>query len=342
MNKKKAIIISICVVLATIIALVGVFVAFSDFADDLSLPVSISLKGDKVDQINYTPSNAYRESTDCYLTEDKFIYSVLDESSSNTFGNASKLVIYDLKSGEAYYPIDEKKTPLSDIDNICLIDNELFFTAYAYTDYYENYNWGFCLFSLNMETNELKKIFQTPNTVDNIYPCVIDDSLYYCASTMTLEQQDQRTVLEVEEKYKEIDFHTYQLHKYKNGTDSLIASDLFEIGYLYVDDSIDSNIYLLDWQDKVTVLNTDGEKVKTDKETIKTVKAKMLKSEGRKQPENNQVFARFGDYEIVYGDIKKLYKHDCGFKYKCTYYLNDTKSGKQYKLSEGAYWYYYF
>lgn len=342
MRKKRSFIALLSITLLCIMGLIGLIIAESFVTGNIDIPVSLS--GDSVENLNYVSDNSYRSNTKCYLTNDKFFYSVLDESDSNSFGSASKLVIYDLKSGEAHYPIDETKTPLSDIDNMYLIDDELLFTAYAYTDYYEDANWGFCLFSLNMNSYELKRIFQTPNTVDAILPCVIGDSLYYFASTMTLPEQELRIENEVKGRENELYLHSYQLHKYENGIDMLVKTAMpnyFDRGRIFADKSIESNIYFIDSQNQVTAFNMDGEEIAVQESTAKKVIEKSTQSNDSQEPENNQLFAQFGDYRIVYDNLKKLEENDCSYKYKCTYYLEDSKSNQRFKLSEGVYWYYY-
>lgn len=337
MKKKIIICVAVFLILLTFggIAIRAMGTNIFDNALSYNMRIKMDFEGDRVGKINFKPDNSFRDNTSCYLTEDKFIYSVFDQNSNNTFGGASSLVIYDLNTGKADYPIDSQKKHLSDIDNLYLLDNELLFTAYAYTDYYEDANRGFCLFSLNINTYELKTIFQTPNTVYEIMPCVIDNALYYFANTMTLAEHEKE--IDMSEKYSDFDFHKNQLRCYKNGTDTIIKSGLpcsYDGCRLYADE----NIYL--FADDIIAYNIKGEQIEVSEEKADEIE-KMYNSVYYNGPENNSVIATFGDYEIMLSDIKKFSEGDCGFSYRCRYNLNDKKNNKSYKLSEGVEWYYY-
>lgn len=258
-------------------------------------------------------NNETRYNNAVYLTDDTFFFTTEDKSKSNTFGNPTKLAAYNLLTGEKDYPI-----PFShgEIKNMILVKDKLYFVTYTNT----STDWGYCLFSLNTITYEVERIYETHNTVDNIYLASIGDIIYYLCCA---------------------DNRSYELHRIENGTDTVIQDSIicnYADMYAY-----NSNIYIVIYKpDGLTdyyIIDRTGELSETDDSNIpdydEIIEQKTI---------SNKIFSgKFGKYYILEDKIPEKYNAEetCGYEYTIGYYLFDSESKEKYNLCEATYWYYY-
>lgn len=266
--------------------------------------------------LNNVSNEAYNftSCTNVYLLKDKFIYTTLDESERNSFGDPKKLMICDLISGNVK-SADTK--PLSDISNMCYVNDRLYFTAYADT----STDWGFCLFSYDIENDELKTIYETPNTVQDIFLTVCSDTIFYCANADN--QQNIR------------DDNCFDLHMYADDTDTVLAKNLSYDSLIWSDSN---GAYFTADENKYIYVDCEGNKKLSAEKPPGDLKNGNLSAD-----EDSEYIAIFGDYRIELCDEKPYIfdENDCGYKYSAYYYLYDTKNSKSYKLTKIKDWYYY-
>lgn len=269
-------------------------------------------------------NNVYNENynfecmTNVYLLKDKFIYTTLDESENNNFGDPKKLMICDLVNGNVK-SADIK--PLSDIFNMCYVNDKLYFTAYANT----STDWGFCLFSYDIEKDDLKTIYETPNTVHDIMLTVCSDTIFYCANA-----DNQENIR---------DENCFDLHMYADDTDTVLAKDL---PYDAIAGSNSKGAYFALNENEYIYVDLNGNIKSVTEEQTAPEKNGYLSGD---EEEELEYTAIFGDYQIALGDEKPYSntdnKNDCGYKYSAYYYLYDTKNSKSYKLTKIEDWHYY-
>lgn len=269
-------------------------------------------------------NNVYNENynfecmTNVYLLKDKFIYTTLDESENNNFGDPKKLMICDLVSGNVK---SANIKPLSDIFNMCYVNDKLYFTAYANT----STDWGFCLFSYDIEKDDLKTIYETPNTVHDIMLTVCSDTIFYCANA-----DNQENIR---------DENCFDLHMYADDTDTVLAKDL---PYDAIAGSDSKGAYFALNEDEYIYVDCNGSKKSVSEKQI------VYEENGHMSSDSEQGFeyiAIFGDYKIALSsektDIETQEESNCGYKYSAYYYLYDTKTSEHYKLTRTKDWYYY-
>lgn len=270
--------------------------------------------------LNNVSNEAYNFecNTNVYLLKDKFIYTTLDESENNNFGSPQKLMICDLVSGNVK-SADIK--PLSDIYNMCYVNDKLFFTAYADTAT----DWGFCLFSYDIENDELETIYETPNTVHDIMLTVCSDTIFYCANA------DNQENIRGE--------NCFNLHMYADDTDKVLAKDL---PYDAIAGSDSAGAYFALNENEYIHVDLEGNKKFVTEEQAATAENGYLSGDAEKGLE---YIAMFGDYKIGLAEEKPYSntdnENDCGYKYSAYYYLYDTKTSKEYKLTKIENWHYY-
>ena len=282
-------------------------------------------------EIDFIAENKTQNNSSVYLTEDKFYYTTYD--SENNFGDGSKLMVYNLRTGEITAPLSMH---IGDISNFNYMNGKLYFTGYTNTQT----DWGFCLFELDCETYELKTIHQTPNTVDGISLAACGDKLFYIAS---------------ENNQENIDYPGgFSLHMYEDGEDKIIDSQPVKQGYsqfLRYDDKgahIQVEKYAACQREIAGAEITGYSNYFVDSDGIITELADESYNtdssvQNEKPSEEFKICADYKDYSIIENDIitENNDNTDCGYKYKAVYYLYDKQNDISYKLTEADYWYYY-
>lgn len=282
--------------------------------------------GDKIESINVSLNNSignqYDSST--YLTEDYFFYTSYDENSS--FGNGSKLMKYNLHTADVE-PIN-KDFYIGDVHNMLVVDECLYFTTYAETgatDEEGTLPGGFCLFEYNIRKDSVEKIYATPNTIEQIYPFVINNKLYFVASTA---------------KQNGDDFHL-NLYSYKNKHYEIIwdFTDEYKIARDYYCVNVES-----DGNNK-TIMHLEDNKSEFAYNLYINEKGvyKQEKCEIKENAEFNCDYRTFGEWKIVSTTVKSTEDEagdqDCGYEYSVLYSISNGK--ENYSLSNAAYWFYY-
>lgn len=258
--------------------------------------------------------NRWDNETDICLTGNQFFYVTIDHADTNSFCNAQKLMMYDLKTGKTSEPI-APSVPLSDIENMVYIKGILYFTAYANTEK----RWGFCLFAYDTDTGGLVRIFETPNTVNSISVAVCGDKLYYFASENTQEEID--------------DGNKYSLYLYQNGKGKIIKENMGS-DLLYFTGYNDKGA-CFETDDSIYFLNANGQ---IQPFSQKQKEALFLFEE----PEEDAYSSRYGKYVLTHRDRRppsEAVADACGYEYETTYYLYDTKLDAEYPLANAVHWY---
>lgn len=282
--------------------------------------------------IDFAAENRTQNNASVYLTEDKFYYTTYD--SENNFGDGSKLMVYNLKTGEITAPLS---IHIGDICNLNYLNGKLYFTGYTNTQT----DWGFCLFELDCKTYELKTIHQTPNTVDGISLAVCGDKLFYIAS---------------ENSQENIDYPGgFSLHMYEDGEDKIMDSHFVQQGSSQILRYDDKGAYVqveeyASYQHEIAgveitgysnyFVDCNGNITKLEDESYSADSSSL---QNEKPSEEFKVCADYKNYSITESDIVDDYGEDtdCGYKYKAVYYLYDKQNDKSYQLTEADYWYYY-
>lgn len=277
--------------------------------------------------IDFTTENKTQNNSSVYLTEDKFYYTTYD--SKNNFGDGSKLMVYNLRTGEITAPLSVN---IGDISSLNYMNGKLYFTGYTNTQT----DWGFCLFELDCETYELKTIHQTPNTVDGISLAACGDKLFYIASENNQENVDYSG--------------GFNLHMYEDGEDKIMNSQFVQQGYSQFLRYDDKGAYIqvekyAAYQQVITgysnyFIDSDGNITELMDESYS---ADYFSAENEKPSEEFKVCADYKNYSILESDIVNDYGKDtdCGYKYKAVFYLYDKQNDMSYKLTEADYWYFY-
>lgn len=256
--------------------------------------------------------------TSIYLTNKYFFFTTEDTSSTNSFGTPSKLLKYDLKSGEITNVLD---FPTSEITDMILIENKLYFVTYTNTDT----DWGFCLFSYDIESGQTERIYETPNTVDYIAVSSIENKLFYMCSTSPQNNSGKYT--------------TYQIHM-RNGNDDKILKDNIICKYsdfINEDNKIYINLYN-DETDKALIIDKDG--IIKDSEELKETD----NSNEAEKINGKIVSGKFGKYYILENEIPDFSEDNpdsCGYRYSINYYIYNSESKEEKTLTPAFYWYYY-
>lgn len=265
-----------------------------------------------------------------YLTNRFFFFTTEDTDPSNSFGTPTKLLKYDLHSGAITSILD---FPTSEIMDLTLIGSKLYFITYTNT----NTDWGFCLFSYDIEDETVDRIYETPNTVDWIYMSSIGDKLFYMCSTMT---QDEENSFDTNAEA----YVRYQLHMISNNEDQIIKDN---INCKYADLlKEDNNIYInlyFDGAEEAYIINEDGE-INTSSEIKETEKNDYNDDDDTEKIKGKLVSGKFGRYYILQDKVLDLYNGDtdsCGYRYSINYYIYDTENKEEKMLSPAFYWYYY-
>lgn len=258
-------------------------------------------------------NNELRYNNAVYLTDDKFFFTTEDKNKKNTFGNPTKLVVYNLLTGEKDYPITFSH---GEIKNMVFVRNKLYFVTYTNT----NTDWGYCLFSLDTDTYEVERIYETHNTTDNIYLAGSGDIIYYLCCTDNL---------------------SYELHRIKDDNDTVIKDKIIcNYSDLY---SYDSYVYIIIYRfDGLTdcyTIGSDSQLKETNEDNI-PLYSDIAKCE---KISNKLLSGKFGKYYILEDKIpeKSPDSDECGYEYTIGYYLFDSETEERYNLCEATYWYYY-
>lgn len=258
-------------------------------------------------------NNELRYNNSVYLTNDKFFFTTEDKNKTNTFDNPTKLVAYNLLNGEKDYPITFSH---GEIKNMVLVENKLYFVTYTNT----STDWGYCLFSLDTDTYEVERIYETHNTVDDICLACSGDSIYYLCCA---------------------DNHSYELHRIKDDNDTVIKDKIIcNYGDLY---SYNSDIYIIIYRaDGLTdcyTIDSESQMKKTDDDNI-PLYSDIAKGE---KISNKLLSGKFGKYYILEDKIpeESIDTDECGYEYTIGYYLFDSETKERYNLCEATYWYYY-
>lgn len=258
-------------------------------------------------------NNECRFNNAVYLTEDKFFFTTEDENSDNTFGNPTKLVAYNLLTGERDYPLDFFH---GDIKKMTLAGTKLYFVTYTSTDA----DWGWCLFSLDINSYALERIYQAHNTVDEIYLSGIGDVIYYLCCA---------------------DNNSYELHMIKNNSDIVIKDHIvcrYADMYAY-----NSNIYITIYEYSGLTdyysIDSDGKLSEADSDSIPD----YYEIAKRENISGKILSGKFGRYYILEDKVPE--KNDtgdsCSYEYTIGYYLYDSQTKEKYNLCQADYWYYF-
>lgn len=265
-----------------------------------------------------TQINNNNHNSSIYLTNKYFFFTTEDTSSDNTFGTPSKLLKYDLKSGKITNVLDFST---SEITDMTLIDRKLYFVTYTNTET----DWGFCLFSYDIESRKIERIYETPNTVDYIAVSSIENKLFYMCSTSPQGNGG--------------DYINYQIHMIKDNEDTIIKDDILckYADFIYEDDKIYINLYY-DAKEKAFILNKDGTLSSSDrlKETESSTETEKINGRA--------VSGKFGKYYILEDEIPDLSDDNpdsCGYRYSINYYIYNAETKEEKTLTPAFYWYYY-
>lgn len=289
---------------------------YNDLADKNSAVFSNGLK------LNY--NNECRSKTNICLTEKYFIYTTEDNDNRNSFGEPEKIIFYDLKSGNISAPISDYMT---DVYDMYVIDDVLYFTCYKNTSYDVEANWGYCLCAYDFSNNMFTSIFETPNTVDNISVAVLDNNIYYLASLNdNIDDNKSGYILyeyDTSKKFTKIANEEFQF----NESDYLISYDKNYIYFEHLD---------IRYNDCSNYEVNGVYNIKVNERGV------VLKDENTPKIINND---NFGNYSVTEKHIRipgKQNNVDCGYRYKTVYYLNNNATKETFKLSSAYKWHFYF
>lgn len=267
-------------------------------------------------------NNNYNSSI--YLTNKYFFFTTEDTSSDNRFGTPSKLLKYDLKSGKITNVLD---FPTSEITDMILIENGLYFVTYTNIDT----DWGFCLFSYDMESEQTERIYETPNTVDGISVAAIGNNLFYMCSTLT--QQDHNNITANDKEYVK-----YQIHMIKDGADKIIKDDIIckYADFIYEDNKIYVNLYS-EQTEEALIIDAYAN-------VSNTTKLKESGNSYEAEEINNKIVSgKFGKYYILQDDIPDSSddnSDNSGYRYSINYYIYNTENKEEKTLTPAFYRYY--
>lgn len=270
--------------------------------------------------LNVSVNNEDRYNESIYLTKDKFYFTSHDNSCN--FGNGNKPYVYDLKTGEIKSMLD---FDVDDIHNVTVINNKMYFISYTNT----STDWGYCLFEYDINTEDVTRIYETPNTVDSIVMACFGDTIIYACS---VSPQNLDNTGE------------YEIHKLKNGNDTVIKNQIISIvcdliqnengayfTFCQNNDMDNSKSYFIDKNGNLSDSDfvPDEDDYYYEKET-EYINDKIIS-------------ARFGDYYILEDKIpdKETSDGDCGYEYQINYYLYNAITQETHTLTSADYWYYY-
>lgn len=287
---------------------------------------NINKKGESSfeNDLNTEVNNGDRFNKSIYLTKDKFFFTTYD--ANNNFGSQQKPFVYDLKTAQIKPMLNFNVDTISDIT---VIGEKMYFISYTTT----STDWGYCLLEYDINTDEIKRIFETPNTGDSIGMVNFDDTIIYTCSVSNQNADE---------------IHEYEIHKLENGTDTILKSG---IKSAMCEMNTDKNgVYFTycsnnDWEYAFSYY-IDKNAVITESDFIPEFEHKYVEEyENCEYIENKIISAKFGDYYILQDEGSepkyRTDENDCGYKYKINYYLYDAKTKEISTLTDAEYWYYY-
>jgi len=305
--------------LCVLLTLFG-FTGCSSHTSALHFKVSSEGKSSFENDLNVTQNNNARYNNSIYLTKNKFIFTSYNPD--GRFGDMGKPYVYDLKTGKIEEMLD---FDIGNFNNVTVLNNRMYFTCYTDT----SSDWGYCLYEYNFETKKAVRIFETPNTVDNIPVVCCDDIIFYLGSKTPQNETDLRKDT---------------LHIMDNGEDRLVKDGItaaYYEGFLSNENGIFFTLNQnYDSDNQITYF--------ADKQgNIEEVKKVLNYEENIQSAEyidDKIISGKFGDYYILEDEMPIRFTDNadkCGYDYKIMYYLYDVNTNEIHPLTKAQYWFYY-
>lgn len=340
MKKVIAIVLSLVLVLGAFFAglCVGKYKFSHDFEEtdsiigdtynylDRSLVKAHKSDGDKIESIEVLPDNSIGDGflTDTYLTKDYFFYTSFDPASN--IGDGCAVMKYDLHTAKVTSV--NKYKDIGSVDNMLLLGDYLFFTAYGETGVKHGSGTlpgGYCVFRYDIKNDSFERIFATPNTVYGIRSFMCGETLFFVASSAP--QTDIN-----EERGPHWVLYSY------SGNEPTIVEDFSK------QDDYDGYVDIKSDGIKTTLVLRNFESFKGLAYTVSDGKlnfqGKVKLSEDKSE---NAASRTFGKWKVEEKTIEtaedKAEPDDCGYKYTVRYSISDKE--KTYALSKASYMHYY-
>lgn len=270
-----------------------------------------------------------RFDTSIYLTKDKFFFTSNDDT--NTFGDCNTPYVLDLKTGKTKKMLS---FDVGDVRDIKMVGNFLYFKCYTYTSYDTNANWGSCLLRYNVQNEECSPVFETPNTVQDIWYEVLGNKLVILVGCDEQENSGAKYELYL---YDTRTSETLTIERYSYIVPNCMETDGKNVYFRYEKENINSvgNAEIID--DVTVSISPKGE--------IRECRHKFAEEyEDTKGPDmidDMIISAAFGDYSILEKTVSKSSGNGCGYEYKIKYYLYDGNTWEKTPLTKAKYWFYY-
>ncbi len=281
-------------------------------------PVSMKNKVDIPLHVDYRniPKGRNRK---VLLTDTKFYFTSYD--SKNGKGDCETPYVCDLKTGKIERMLN---FDVGDVYNFCVYGDCIYFTCYCDTGYDTDANWGYCLIEYCMQNGFTHRIYETPNTVQDISFVISGDKLIYtcgdCDQDGEFDDYQLRIYdLKTEKEHilkKKVPYP--RLYQAKNGA------------YFVYDTDDDSFSFYVEKNGTITSSYFDEDAYyEVDKKHIR-INDKLISAD-------------FGEYLVLEDDMpdSSFVKNDCGYSYKIKYYLYEHKTQKTTPLVKAKYWFYY-
>jgi len=332
MKKRKTMIATVCALLAVCLLFSACkFVNPLDWGGSRSSH-RIPSKGQSVFENGIDTVDTDINNADCFLTHNKFFFN----SEGNTrFGDGEITYVYDLTTG--------KIKPLLDFDagiiaQPAVAGDILYFAAYTNTTYDTDYNWGEVLFAYDLNTQELQRIYETPNTFDYIRSFVLGDRLIYVGgnteqeadseygshSIYMLNADGSSTVLK-----KDIGFMLSTLHEgrvlvgeYRDDGDGMQGQAFY---------SIDRDGVITPEAEETAAPILEAERFGDEEDEEQE---EQKEEEPSETVNGKTVVGQYGDYWILQTDEDILEEFDNGYEYTITYSLYNAATGEEFPLTD--------
>lgn len=271
-----------------------------------------------------------RFNTSIYLTKDKFFFTSYDKE--HIIGDSYIPYVLDLATGDIKQMLN---FDVGDVKDMCLVGDYLYFACYTYTSFDTDANWGSCLLKYNTQNGECCTIFETPNTVQDIWYEVLGDKLLILGGC---DEQGNSV-----NKYELFLYDTKTgksktIKKYSSIAPCSMETDGKYAYFKYENEKFNSvgNAEILG--EVVVSISKKGE--------IKECKHDFGDDiSDRDEPDmidGKIISATFGDYSILQDKISARKSFDgCGYEYKIKYYIYDGNTWEKTPLTKAKYWFYY-
>lgn len=269
-----------------------------------------------------------RFDTSIYLTRDKFFFTSNNDKS--TFGDCNTPYVLDLKTGKEKEMLN---FDVGDVSDIKMVGGYLYFTCYTYTSYDTDANWGSCLLKYNVQNEECTPVFETPNTVQDIWYEVLGNKLIVL---LGCDEQDNSGAKYELYLYDTRTSEALAIKKYLSIVPNCMETDGKNVYFRYEKEKLNSagNGEIIG--DVTVSISQKGE----IKECKHIFAEEYGDTEGPDMIDGKIVSAAFGDYSILQETVSKKYGNDCGYEYKIKYYLYDSNTWEKTPLTKAKYWFY--